>query len=118
MAFTAQELATQMGNPNLATWADSNLQTQGAMLADYTAYFHGVEQWIQANGGANPFGWNDVTGLTQSTGVQVVLSGPAQRAPFNDAFDDVRTYLNQPGFRLYQAAGAAQRLVNVLSRMS
>lgn len=117
MPFTTQELAERMNDPALATWATSNPQNQGPLLPDYTAYFHGVEQWIEERGGANPFGWRDVGGLTHANGEQVVLRGPAERAPFNDAFDDVRAYLGQPGFRVFQAAEAAGRLIGVLRRM-
>lgn len=117
MPFTAAALATQMGNPNLATWAASTPQNQAAYLAAYTAYFNGIQQWITANGGANPFGWNNVTGLTKNNGTQVVLQGPAQTAPFNDAFNDVRAHIGQAGFRLFQAAEADQRLIRVLNNI-
>ena len=118
MPFTAAQLATQMNNAQLAAWAGTTPQTQTPVdVANFTAYFNGVQTWITNNGGANPFGWNNVTGLTRNNGVQVVLAGPADRAPFNDAFDDVRTHLATPGFRLFQGAEAAQRLIGVLNRM-
>jgi hypothetical protein len=117
MPFTTLQLARQMNNQNLAVWAASTPQNQGQFLADFRAYFDGLQKWIKANGGANPFGWNNVAGLTLPNGNPVVLQGPAQRAPFNDAFDDVRQHLNTPGFRLFQAAQAAQRLIIALNRM-
>lgn len=117
MPFTPAQLATQMNNPGLAVWSASTLQNQAPLIAAYTAYFNGVQTWIDLNGGnGQPFGWNNVAGL-QVNGVQVVLQGPAQTAPFNDAFNDVRAHLGQPGFRLFQAAEAAQRLINVLGLM-
>jgi len=117
MPFTAQQLATQMDDPNLGAWAASTPQTQAPLLPAFTAYFTGVQTWITNNGGANPFGWNNVAGLTNQNGQQVVLQGPAQNAPFNDAFNDVRAYLHSPTFRLFQAAEASQRLINVLRRL-
>jgi hypothetical protein len=117
MPFTTAQLAVQMNDPNLILWAGSNLGDQGPMVPLYTAYFDNLQLWITNNGGANPFGWQNVAGLTHVNGNQVALQGPAQRAPFNDAFDDVRANLNNPGFRLFQAAEAAQRLINVLIRM-
>ena len=117
MPFTAVQLATQMNDPQLGQWADSDLQNQVPFLIPFTTYFAGVQAWITANGGANPFGWNDVRGLTDRNGAQVVLQGPQQRAPFNDAFEDVRTHLGTPNFRLFQAAQAIQRLIRVLGQM-
>lgn len=114
MAFTTLQLAATMNDPNLATWANSTLQNQAQYLAAFTQYFNGVQTWITNNGGANPFGWDNVAGLTRPNGVQVVLNGPQQRAPFNDAFNDTRAHLGTPGFRLYQAAEACQRLINLL----
>ena len=64
MPFTTVQLATQMDDPRLAQWADSNPQNQGPFLIPFTTYFAGIQAWITANGGANPFGWNDVAGLT------------------------------------------------------
>ncbi len=117
MPFTPAQLAAQMNNVNLAQWADSNPGNQAAFMPAYTAYFAGVQAWIDAHGGNQlPFGWDNVMGL-QAHGVQVVLLGPAQRAPFNDAFNDVRAHLGTPNFRLYQAAQAGQRLIGVLNRM-
>lgn len=98
MSFTTTQLAAQMNDPNLAAWAASNPQNQGPMLAAYTAYFNGIQWWIAENNGANPFGWDNVTGLTRPGGAQVVLVGPAQTAPFNDAFNDVRTHLKYARF--------------------
>jgi hypothetical protein len=118
MPFTTLQLAQQMNNPNLAQWANSNPQNQAPHLVNFTNYFNNLQTWITNNGGANPFGWNDVTGLTLINGTPVVLQGPAQTAPFNDAFNDVRTHLNNPDFRLFQAAGAIQRLINVLQNMN
>lgn len=117
MPFTTTQLAAQMNDPQLVQWANSNPQNQGPFLPAFTAYFNGLQVWITANGGVNPFGWQNVTGLTHVNGVQVVLQGPQQRAPFNDAFDDVRLYLNTPNFRLFQAAQAAQRLIAFLGQM-
>lgn len=118
MPFTTAQLAQQMNNPNLGTWAGSNPQNQAQYMAAYTNYFNGIQQWIDNNGGnGNPFGWDNVVGLTHQNNVQVVLQGPAQRAPFNDAFNDVRAYINNPNFRLFQAAQADQRLIGVLNRM-
>ncbi|WP_255989917.1 hypothetical protein [Chitinolyticbacter albus] len=114
MAFTTQELAQQMNHPNLANWANSSPRYQQPYLAGFAMYFSNLQDWITQHGGANPFGWEDVSGLTTPSGVAVVLHGPAQRAPFNAAFDDVRAYQNTPGFRLFQAAEAIQRLIRVL----
>ncbi|TDN58903.1 hypothetical protein [Paraburkholderia sp. BL10I2N1] len=117
MPFDPAQLAAQMQDPNVATWAGCNLQNQAQYIAAYTAYFNGIQTWINQNGGdGNPFGWDNVNGLEVNQ-VQVVLQGPAQRAPFNDAFNDVRAHLGQPEFRLFQAAEANQRLITVLSRM-
>lgn len=117
MPFTPAQLSNQMNNPNLQTWANSTLQNQAQYIAAYTTYFNGIQTWIDANGGnGNPFGWDNVIGL-EVNGVQVVLQGPAQRAPFNDAFNDVRAHIGAQGFRLFQAAGADQRLINVLNNM-
>ncbi|MHC8371713.1 hypothetical protein ACYZT2_13095 [Pseudomonas sp. MDT1-85] len=119
MAFTTVQLAAQINNSrnDLQVWADSTLQNQGPMVPAFTAYFNNLQDWITQNGGANPFGWNDVTGLTYANGIQVVLQGPAQTAPFNDAFNDVRAHLGNPDFRLFQAAGASLRLINVLGQL-
>lgn len=117
MPFTGQQLATQMDDPNLGAWATSTLANQGPLLPAFTAYFTGVQAWITNNGGANPFGWNNIAGLTLQNGQQVVLQGPAQNAPFNDAFNDVRAHLPSPDFRLFQAGEAIQRLINVLRRL-
>jgi hypothetical protein len=106
-----------MNDPQLPTWAQSTLQNQGPLVPAYTQYFTGLQGWITANGGANPFGWDDVSGLTYTNGQPVVLRGPADNAPFNDAFNDVRKHLNQPDFRLFQAAEAGERLIKVLDRM-
>jgi hypothetical protein len=114
MAFTTAQLAAQMDDPNLATWAASTPATQAAFVAPFTVYFTGVQTWITANGGGNPFGWDDVSGMTRN-GLQVVLNGPQQRAPFNDAFNDVRQYLGNPGFWLFKAAENIQRLIRVLA---
>ncbi|CAB3778171.1 hypothetical protein LMG28614_00558 [Paraburkholderia ultramafica] len=117
MPFDPAQLAAQMQNPNLATWANCDLNNQAQYIAAYTVYFNGIQTWIDQNGGdGNPFGWDNVNGL-EVNGLQVVLQGPAQKAPFNDAFNDVRAHLGQPGFRLFQAAEANQRLITVLSRM-
>lgn len=117
MPFTPAQLSAQMTNPNLQAWADSNPANQAGYIAAYTAYFNGIQTWIDNNGGdGNPFGWDNVNGL-EVGGVQVVLQGPQQRAPFNDAFNDVRTHLNTAGFRLFQAAEANQRLINFLNLM-
>ncbi|WP_028888890.1 hypothetical protein [Tenacibaculum ovolyticum] len=117
MPFTTVKLANQMINPNLQMWANSTPANQEQYLNAYLTYFNGLQTWITANGGGNPFGWNNVTGLTLPNGTQVVLQGPAQKAPFNDAFNDVRQHLNTPGFRLFQAAEADLRLIGVLNRM-
>lgn len=117
MPFTTAQLAAQMNDPNLPQWAASTPQNQGPFLTPFTNYFNGVQAWITAHGGANPFGWSNVTGLTHLNGTQVVLQGPAQRAPFDDAFDQVRAHLNSQNFRLFQAAEAAQRLIKVLTNM-
>lgn len=114
MAFTTAQLAAQLAHPNLATWAASTLANQGPLLAAFDAHFAAVQTWITANGGSDPFGWDDVQGLTHVSGAPVVLSGPQQTAPFNDAFNDVRTFRPTPGFRLFQAAEAMQRLIRVL----
>jgi hypothetical protein len=118
MAFTDAALAAQLGNQNLATWAGSTPQNQEQYLAAFTTYFAGIQTWIDGQGGnGHPFGWDNVIGLTLLNGTQVVLQGPSQRAPFNDAFNDVRAHMGQPDFRLYQAAEALQRLIGVLNRM-
>lgn len=104
-----------MGNANLATWAGCKIPDQDQYLAAFTAHFAAVQAWITANGGADPFGWNNVAGLQLTNGQQVTLVGPPQTAPFNDAFNDVRTHLDTPGFRLFQAAEAFQRLIRVLN---
>jgi len=114
MPFTTNQLAAQMNHPNLATWAASTPTNQGPHLAAFTAYFNGLQTWITNNGGANPFGWDNVTGLTRANGQQVVLQGQGQTAPFNDAFNDTRTHLGTPGFRLFQAATACQHVLTVL----
>ena len=114
MAFTTLQLADQMDDPALPTWAASDLNNQAQYIPAFTQYFNAVQTWITNNGGANPFGWNNVAGLTRPNGQQVVLQGPQQRAPFNDAFNDVRAYLMTPGFRLFQAAQAIQRLIRLL----
>lgn len=117
MPFTALELAATMSNPNLEAWADSTPQNQGQYLAAFTQYFNDVQTWIRNNNGADPFGWNNVAGLTNRHGVQVVLNGPQEHAPFNDAFNDTRAHLGTPGFRLFQAAKACQLLINVLTTL-
>lgn len=117
MAFTPAQLAAQMANPNLATWASSTPANQAEFIPAYMAYFNGIQTWIDQNGGnGHLFGWDNVNGL-EVNGIQVGLQGPAQKAPFNDAFNDVRAHLGTPGFRLYQADEANQRLINVLNRM-
>lgn len=119
MAFTTTQLAAQITNSrnDLQLWANSTPQNQGPMVPAFTLYFNNLQTWITQNGGATPFGWDDVTGLTYPNGIQVVLQGPAQRAPFNDAFNEVRAHLGNPDFRLYQAAEASLRLINVLAQM-
>lgn len=117
MPFSTHQLANQLNDPNLPAWAGSTLANQAPMIAPFTAYFNAVQNWITMNGGNGPaFGWNDVNGL-QSGGVQVVLQGPQQRAPFNDAFDDTRAHLGQPTFRLFQSASAFQRLMALLPHL-
>jgi len=118
MAFTTLQLAATMNNPALQTWANSNLGNQAQYLAAFTAYFNGVQTWITNHGGANPFGWNNVNGLTTPNGQQVVLHGPQQTAPFNDAFNDVRAHLGTPGFRLFQAGAASINLIGVLQHIA
>jgi hypothetical protein len=118
MPFTANQLAQQLNDPRLVQWADSTPGNQGPSVPPFTVYFHGIQTWITAHGGANPFGWKNVTGLTRTDGTQVVLHGPQQTAPFNDAFDDVRTHLGTQGFRLFQAAEAMQRLIKVLGHLN
>ena len=117
MPFTTAQLAAQVNNPQLSLWAGTNPGNQAPFLTAYTNYFNGLQNWITANGGANPFGWNNVAGLTRLNGVQVVLLGPAQRAPLNDAFEDVRAHLETPNFRLFQAAQADQRLIGALGHL-
>ncbi len=119
MAFTTVQLAAQINNSrtDLQLWANSTLQNQGPMVPAFTTYFNNLQTWITQNGGANPFGWDNVTGLTYPNGIQVVLQGPAQKAPFNDAFNDVRAHLDKPDFRLFQAAQASLTLINVLAQM-
>ncbi|MDC7807111.1 hypothetical protein PQS31_09790 [Luteimonas sp BLCC-B24] len=117
MPFTPAQLATQMAHPQLATWASSSPQNQGPYLQPYIAYFNGIQAWIDVHGGNGaPFGYDNVAGM-EVNGVQVQLLGPQQKAPFNDAFNDVRAHLGQQGFRLFQAAEASQRLIGVLNRM-
>jgi hypothetical protein len=119
MTFTTVELANRMGNEQLTTWADSTLQNQAQFLHNFQNYFAGLQEWITSNGGANPFGWQHITGLVYpNSQTQVVLTTPVQIAIFNDAFDDVRTHLNTPGFRLFQAAQNIQRLIGVLPTMT
>jgi len=114
MAFTTVQLTQQVTDPRLDQWAASDPGNQGPSVPLFTTYFHGIQTWITAHGGANPFGWRNVTGLTRVNGAQVVLHGPAQTAPFNDAFDDTRAHLGTQGFRLFQAAEAMKRLIKVL----
>ncbi|SHI79063.1 hypothetical protein SAMN02745244_01061 [Tessaracoccus bendigoensis DSM 12906] len=123
MPFTPAQLAAQMQNPhpfpppNLATWSASTLANQAPMLAAYFAYWDGVQNWITLNGGNGaPFGWDNLIGL-EKNGQQVVLLGPQQTAPFNDAFNDVRTHRGSPGFRLFQASQAAERLIRFLPNL-
>jgi hypothetical protein len=118
MVFTTVQLANQMNVQNLMDWADSHPATQQPFLAGFTNYFNDLQTWITNNGGANPFSCTNIQGLTRVNGIQVVLPGPADRAPFNDAFDDVRTHLNTQEFRLFQAAQAIQRLIAVLHNMN
>ncbi|MHC8327306.1 hypothetical protein [Pseudomonas sp. LB1P83] len=119
MAFTTAQLAARINSSrtDLELWAASTPQNQGPMVPAFTTYFNNLQTWITQNGGANPFGWNNVTGLTYANGTQVVLQGPAQTAPFNDAFNDVRAHLNNADFRLFQAAQASLTLINVLGQM-
>lgn len=114
MSFTTLQLAAQMNNPALPVWAASNLNNQAQYMPAFIQYFNGVQTWITNNGGADPFGWDNVTGLTRPNGQQVVLLGPQQKAPFNDAFNDVRTHLTAGDLRLFQAAEAIQRLIRFL----
>lgn len=118
MPFTTAQLATQINNnnANLQAWAATTWANQtGAQVLAFTTYFNNLQVWIANNGGANPFGYGNVAGLRRvANGAQVMLQGPQQRAPFNDAFDDVRAHLGAPGFRLFQAAQAHQRLVTFL----
>lgn len=117
MPFTPAELSNQMENPNLGAWAASRLENQEDFIDAYTAYFNGIQAWIDANGGNNlPFGWDNVIGL-EINQVQVALLGPQQKAPFNDAFNDVRKFLGTQKFRLFQAAHANQLLIRVLNGM-
>ena len=46
MPFTTTELAEQMGNPNLAQWAESTPQNQGPFIDAFTDYFNGLQTWI------------------------------------------------------------------------
>ena len=118
MPFTTVALANQMNDPDLAAWAASTPANQGPDLPNFTAYFNNVQAWITNNGGANPFGWNNLGGLTHVNGNPVALPGPADRAPFNDAFNDTQAHIGTPGFHLFQAATAAQRLIRVLIRLN
>ncbi len=117
MAFTTTQLATAMNEPNLVIWAASNPQNQQQYLQAFTTYFNNVQTWINANGGVGLFGFDNVVGLTYLNGNQVVLQGPQQRAPFNDAFNDVRTHLGNPNFRLFQAAQAQINLIGFLPHL-
>ena len=118
MPFTTAQLATQLNNPGLGVWAATTPATQGPAVAAFTLFFNNVQAWITANGGANPFGWNNVIGLTHVNGNQVVLVGPQGRAPFNDAFDDVRRFLaNAAAFHLFKAAQNIQFLIRYLGRL-
>ncbi|OQS30831.1 hypothetical protein B0T40_24600 [Chromobacterium haemolyticum] len=115
MPFTTAQLAAQLDAPALQTWADSTPANQGPLLPAYTAYFAGIQAWINQNGGNGlPFGWNNVFGLIHQNENPVVLAGPVQRSLFNDAFNDVQTRIGQPGFRLFQAAEADRRLISWL----
>lgn len=117
MSFTTAQLANQIYQPSLDEWADTNLITQAPFLNAYIEHFNNLQAWINDCGGnGQPFGFNNVIGLMYvSNRQQVVLQGPQQRAPFNDAFDDVRAHLGTQGFRLFQAAQAAQRLIRFLA---
>ncbi|WP_157651885.1 hypothetical protein, partial [Burkholderia ubonensis] len=76
MPFTTTQLAQAMHHNNLQTWADSDLENQAQYLANFQTHFNNVQNWITQNGGPNPFGWDDVTGLHHNNGNQVVLVGP------------------------------------------
>ncbi|KUZ70337.1 hypothetical protein [Burkholderia ubonensis] len=118
MPFTTTQLAQAMHHNNLQTWADSAPENQAQYLANFQTHFNNVQNWIAQNGGPNPFGWDDVTGLHHNNGNQVVLVGPAQTAPFDDAFNQTRQYLGTQNFRLFQSAKAFQRLITVLIRLN
>ncbi len=114
MPFTTAQLADRMNHDQLVEWSNSAPHNQQEFLNGFTVYFNELQAWITQHGGANPFGWNAIAGLTHNNGVQVVLQGPQQRAPFNDAFNDVRMHLGNPDFRLFQAAEAIRRLIRFL----
>lgn len=117
MSFTPAQLAAQLSNPDLQKWASSTLSSQTDLIPAFISYYNNIQPWINSNGGnGSPFGWDNLAGL-ESNGQQVSLNGPAQRAPFNDAFNDIRAHMGTPGFRLFQAATAIQRLIQVLQHM-
>jgi hypothetical protein len=119
MPFTDAQLATQMNVPDLDTWAATNQANQAQYMAAFIAYFDGIQTWIHANGGIDLFGWNNVIGLTYLNGTPVPspVVNLGQRAAFDDAFNQVRAFINSPNFRLWQAAEAEKRLINVLNNM-
>jgi hypothetical protein len=117
--FTTAQLVATLNHTDLNTWAATNLQNQAQHLNNFSAHFAAIQTWITQNGGDNPFGWDSYGGLTHNNLNPVNLTGNNGRiSAFNDAFNDVRKFLNTPNFRLFQAAEAIIRLRQVLTHMN
>jgi hypothetical protein len=117
MAFTTKALAEEINKMNIDTWISSTPVDQNKFIPAFRLAFATLQAWIIENGGEDNFGWDHVLGLTYENGKQVELKGPQGKAPFNDAFNDVRAFLDSPKFSLSQAASGFKRLVSVLNKM-
>jgi hypothetical protein len=121
MPFTTSNLVTQINAGTLQTWSTSTQATQGPMLNTFDAYFAGLRQWIQNNGGNATFGQRntqtgvlDVVGLTRQNGAYA--SGTLPISVFTDVFYDIPHFRNQQGFSLAQAAQNLARLATQLGK--
>lgn len=119
MPFTTSNLVTQINAGTLQAWSTSTQATQGPVLNNFDAYFNGLRQWIQNNGGNATFGQRntqtgvlDVVGLTRQNGAYA--PGTLPNSVFTDVFYDIPHFRNQQGFSLAQAAQNLARLATQL----
>ena len=126
MAFTDQELATKMRDQLVtsnvmtadertyllenSTENDVREKLTSNQLDNFGNYWQAVGDWIDNRGG--DFSTLSGTNAQGRTGGNP--QGLAAKALYNDAFKDVRDYINEPNFSAVKAVSNQLRFIDVM----